>query len=91
MQEALTASLCARLKPGALGEPANADRLFALSLVERQVECGERLLVLGYPSVPQGAQTPGRARELRGQLSFGPLCNGVARSCAGGVAAGVRQ
>src|SRR6516164_6447347 len=53
-----------RSRTTAPGEPADADGLFALSLVEREVHRGERLLVLRDPSISQRAQAPGRAAEL---------------------------
>ena len=72
-------------------EPADADGLLALGLLECQVQRGERLFVLRYPSIAQSAQAPGGTAQFGGQLRFGSLRDGVASAGGGRLRAGPRQ
>jgi hypothetical protein len=54
-------------------EPADACSLFALVLIELEVESGEGSLVLGYPALLESAHAPGRAREFGVKFRSGAL------------------
>ena len=71
-----------------MGEPSHAGGLLALAFVERQVEPRERLLVLGYPPLLEGAQPAGCTAELRRELGVGTLGDCVASRSAGCLTAG---